>query len=143
MCGAIQREASVRMIGMVVGIGCRASCVLPTLEELLVQLRVSIGMKMPPLQAIACWVPRQHHPTLLALTTSAGVPLEAWSTEQLSRYAPELTHHSTALYARTGLWGIAEAAALASARTRSCSAALWVPRTSVSTRDATGAIALW
>lgn len=131
------------MNGIVVGIGCRASCRLPTLEALIMQLRNSIDSTLPPLRAIACWVPRQHHPALLTLANNTDVPLEAWSSELLSHYAPELTHYSASLHVRTGLWGIAEAAALASARARDGSATLWVPRTIASTHDATGAVALW
>lgn len=78
----------------------------------------------------------------MMLARQLEVPLEAWPTTALIRQAPYLSHHSAALFRRTGLWGVAESAALASAQSRTKqSAKLWVTRLVATSHDATGAIA--
>lgn len=124
------------------GIGCRAACSLDTLLSLFRQMEQRLETPSGPLSAIACWAPRQHHAALTTFAHTLNVPLEAWSTTALATYAPDLSHRSASLYERTGLWGIAEAAALASAQVRSAQPPqLWITRCISSTHDATGAIA--
>lgn len=130
------------MTGIVIGIGCRATCSFTTLQTLVDQLLQQIESRVFTLHAIGCWSRRQHHEGVIALAHMLGVPLEAWSSYNLALYEEGLSHRSPQLYHHTGLWGIAEAAALASASMRlKASAQLLVPRHIAETRDATGAIA--
>ena len=135
----------VIMAGIVLGVGCRACCTLSTLQHLADQLLLQAEKAALPLLAIACWSPKKTHAQLTALAHWLKVPLEDWPTQDLSPYAHRLSHRSHTLYVRTGLWGIAEAAALCSADSHAvaqeCSTLL-IPRTVAPTCDATGAIAI-
>lgn len=133
------------MTGLVLGLGCRTTCSLATLRTLALQLLEQTEPHIVPLRAIGCWTSRQHHEGLIALARLFEVPLEVWPTSALSVYAHQLSHRSSTLYHYTGLWGIAEAAALASAEVR-CSGhapVLSVTRRVASSRDATGAVAYY
>lgn len=130
------------MTNIVIGIGCRLTCPFSALRSLSDQLLQQLDIESFRLCAIACWLPRQHHEGLVALAQKLGVPLEAWPSCDLAFYENDLSHRSLSLYRHTGLWGIAEAAALASANTRlKASAQLLIPRYVAGTRDAIGAIA--
>ena len=131
------------MTGLVLGLGCRPTCTLATLEILTRQLLEQSEHYALPLRAIACWEARQHHEGLNALANLLEVPLEAWPTATLAAYTPLLSHRSPTLYHHTGLWGVAEAAALASAEVR-CKEkrpTLLVTRQLGLSREVTGAVA--
>lgn len=132
------------MTGLVLGLGCRACCSLITLQHLADQLLCQADQSAQPLLAIACWSEKKEQSSLATLAHWLNVPLEGWSTEILASYTCQLSHRSDTLYMRTGLWGIAEAAALCSADSHAVASKrsrLLIPRTIAPTCDATGAIA--
>ena len=102
---------------VILGMGCRDACPYATLQALACDALATLP-DGAVLHAIACWQPREQHPALTALATTLQAPLQAYTTQALAFFSPQLTHRSEALYQRTGLWGIAEAAALAEAAQR-------------------------
>lgn len=97
------------------GIGCRAVCTASQLDAF-VRARLDQAAITPQhIVALATWASRLHHPAITTLATAYGWPLDAYTTEALHTVESRLHHRSQSLFERTGLYNIAESAALCAA----------------------------
>jgi cobalt-precorrin 5A hydrolase len=114
---------------LVVGLGCRHGCPASTLRALLDQALQAHHIELQAIKALASIDLKRNEPGLIELATQLALPLMYFSSEQLSRYQAQLSHHSQIAFERTGCYGIAESAALALAeQLAQAPAKLLIPR---------------
>ena len=98
---------------LVVGLGCQRGCDVRTLLGLFDTALAEGGVGRERITALASIDRKQYEPGLLALAESLNLPLQCFSTEQLTVYEERLSHKSDVAFSHTGCYGIAESAALA------------------------------
>lgn len=96
----------------VMGLGASSSATLEDAIALCDAVLEDAGITRADLQAVATLDRRTDHPALLALAEELGLPLTGISPKRLRDEEARLETPSEAVAARTGLAGIAEAAAL-------------------------------
>lgn len=114
---------------LVVGLGCQRGCPVSTLRALLDQALQSHRIELKQIKALASIDLKRDEPALIELAGQLGLPLLFFSSEQLTAYEPQLSHHSQIAFERTGCYGVAESTALALAEQLSnAPAKLLIPR---------------
>jgi cobalt-precorrin 5A hydrolase len=103
---------------LVVGLGCQRGCPVSTLRALLDQALQAHQIELHQIKALASIDLKRDEPGLIELAAQLGLPMMFFSSEQLARYQPQLSHHSQIAFERTGCYGVAESAALALAELR-------------------------
>jgi cobalt-precorrin 5A hydrolase len=103
---------------LVVGLGCQRGCPASTLRALLDQALQAHQIELHQIKALASIDLKRDEPGLIELAAQLGLPIMFFSSEQLARYQPQLSHHSQIAFERTGCYGVAESAALALAELR-------------------------
>ncbi|CAI8785115.1 cobalt-precorrin 5A hydrolase [Pseudomonas sp. IT-P253] len=103
---------------LVVGLGCQRGCPVSTLRALLDQALQAHQIELHQIKALASIDLKRDEPGLIELAAQLGLPIMFFSSEQLARYQPQLSHHSQIAFERTGCYGVAESAALALAELR-------------------------
>jgi len=118
-----------------VGMGCRTDCSFEELRELLFRVLAQHSLPQSGMQGLASIEQKAGEPGLAALAKALDLPLQGFSSEQLSRYEGLLSIRSARSFARTGCHGVAESAALAMAHAH---AGAW-PRLHVSREQSSAA----
>ncbi|MGH8386866.1 MAG: cobalamin biosynthesis protein [Pseudomonas sp.] len=114
---------------LVVGLGCQRGCPVSTLRALLDQALQAHRIKLHQIKALASIDLKRDEPALIELAEQLGLPMSYFSSEQLTPYQPQLSHHSQIALERTGCYGVAESAALALAeQLANAPAKLLIPR---------------
>jgi cobalt-precorrin 5A hydrolase len=98
---------------LVVGLGCQRGCPVSTLRALLDQALQAHQIELRQVKALASIDLKRDEPALFELAEQLGLQMMYFSSEQLARYQPRLSHRSDIAFERTGCYGVAESAALA------------------------------
>jgi cobalt-precorrin 5A hydrolase len=114
---------------LVVGLGCQRGCPVSTLRALLDQALQAHRFELHQIKALASIDLKRDEPALIELAEQLGLQMMYFSSEQLTGYQPQLSHHSEIAFERTGCYGVAESAALALAeQLANAPAKLLIPR---------------
>lgn len=114
---------------LVVGLGCQRGCSVELLLALIDESLAFKGLAAGDVTALASLDLKACEPGLLALSDRLGVPLVCFSADELADFDAQLSHRSQIAFDATGVYGVAESAALAlAARLLTASPVLLIPR---------------
>ncbi len=97
----------------VVGLGCQRGCDVHALLELFDTALAEGGIERDSITALASIDLKKDEPGMLAVAKVLNLPLQCFTTEQLTAFEDRLSHKSDVAFAHTGCYGVAESAALA------------------------------
>ncbi|AZZ94907.1 cobalamin biosynthesis protein CbiG [Hahella sp. KA22] len=97
------------------GMGCERHCPLEALEELADQCLAQVGLISSQIQTLASIDIKADEVGLIELARRRNWTYQTWSPAHLSAFEGQLTQKSDIVFRETGVYGVAEAAALASA----------------------------
>ncbi len=113
----------------VAGIGCARGCPAEAIAELAAAALASRALRPACLTALASLALKADEAGLLVYAETLGVPVAFYPAVTLNAYVERLSVRSARVYAVSGCWGVAEAAALAHAEVLAgCRAELLVSR---------------
>ena len=97
-----------------VGMGCERDCSVQSLENLLFQCLNQVDLSVRDIKALASIDIKHNEKGLIELSHRYQWDFQTWNKDKLSSFESDLTVKSEVVWREVGVYGVAEAAALAS-----------------------------
>lgn len=114
---------------LVIGLGCQRGCPASVLQGLIEVSLLEHRLALSDITALASIDVKSTEAGLLELAEHLALPLTFFSSDELTRFEPQLSHRSQITFDSTGCYGVAESTALAmAARLSGAQATLLIER---------------